>query len=114
MMTSAPDQLQKTLEDLSCEKLKFRWHLQNDGLASTAALEKPNVTDTVDQMVARCGPEGAVKITLDILRKVNENHLAEHLVDKFRGKYSWKPKLTLHLLQCKQSLNNVYMQDLHT
>ncbi|XDV26225.1 hypothetical protein PO909_029987 [Leuciscus waleckii] len=85
MMTSAPDQLQETLEDLSCEKLKkFRWHLQNDGLASTAALEKPNVTDTVDQMVARCGPEGAVKITLDILRKMNENHLAEQLANKFR------------------------------
>ncbi|XP_051747392.1 NACHT, LRR and PYD domains-containing protein 12-like isoform X2 [Ctenopharyngodon idella] len=81
-MTSVQDQLLETLEDLDSEKLKkFQWNLKNDGLASTVDLEKADAIDTVNQIVSRCGPEGAVQITLDILRKMKENHLAEQLED---------------------------------
>uniref|UniRef100_A0A9J7YFC7 Uncharacterized protein n=1 Tax=Cyprinus carpio carpio TaxID=630221 RepID=A0A9J7YFC7_CYPCA len=78
-------QLLETLEDLESKKLKkFKWHLKHDSLASTADVEKADVFDTVDHMVARCGPEGAMEITLNILRKMNENHLAECLENKLK------------------------------
>ncbi|XP_067283775.1 NACHT, LRR and PYD domains-containing protein 12-like [Pseudorasbora parva] len=85
-MAAIKEQLLETLEDLGSEKLKkFKWHLKNEGLASTADLEKPNVNYTVAQMVAHHGPARAVEITLDILRRMKENHLAELLEHKLKG-----------------------------
>ncbi|KAL0199291.1 hypothetical protein M9458_007831 [Cirrhinus mrigala] len=80
-MTSLPHPILETLEDLSSDKLKkFKWHLKNTGLASVADLEKADATtDTVDLVVARGGRDGARKTTLDILRKMKENHLANQL-----------------------------------
>uniref|UniRef100_A0A8C1IMZ5 Pyrin domain-containing protein n=1 Tax=Cyprinus carpio TaxID=7962 RepID=A0A8C1IMZ5_CYPCA len=87
-------QLLETLEDLESKKLKkFKWHLKHDSLASTADVEKADVFDTVDHMVARCGPEGAMEITLNILRKMNENHLAECLENKLKGNHTCKPNI---------------------
>uniref|UniRef100_A0A673MGC6 Pyrin domain-containing protein n=1 Tax=Sinocyclocheilus rhinocerous TaxID=307959 RepID=A0A673MGC6_9TELE len=88
-MTSVPHLLLDTLEGLDSTKLKkFKWHLKNDGIASVADVEKADATDTVELMVARRGQEGAVKITLDILRKMEENHLAEQLQDKHKASVS--------------------------
>ncbi|ROL51984.1 Apoptosis-associated speck-like protein containing a CARD [Anabarilius grahami] len=80
-MASVEEQLLKALEELTTDKLKkFKWYLKNNGSVSTSDLEKADAaTDTVDVMVGRFGPNGAVKITLDILRKMNENHLAKQL-----------------------------------
>ncbi|XP_067259160.1 guanylate-binding protein 4-like [Chanodichthys erythropterus] len=80
-MAMVEEQLLKALEDLTRDKLKkFKWYLKNNGSVSTSALEKADTaTDTVDVMVGRFGPDGAVKITLDILGKMNENHLAKQL-----------------------------------
>ncbi|XP_026095587.1 NACHT, LRR and PYD domains-containing protein 3-like [Carassius auratus] len=103
-------QLLETLEDLESKKLKkFKWHLKHDGLASTADVEKANVFDTVDHMVARCGPEGAMEITLNVLRKMNENHLAEHLENKLKGSVTEDSKAALH--DYTEKLKNKLKQD---
>ncbi|KAL1276400.1 hypothetical protein QQF64_036023, partial [Cirrhinus molitorella] len=47
-----------------------------------SVLGKADATDTVDQMLDRLGPESAVKIMLHILKKMNQNHLAEQLQKK--------------------------------
>ncbi|ROL54807.1 hypothetical protein DPX16_23259 [Anabarilius grahami] len=80
-MATVGEQLLKALEDLDSKKLqKFKWFLKNNGSVSTSDLEKADTaTDTVDVMVERFEPDGAVKITLDILRKMNENYLAKQL-----------------------------------
>lgn len=105
-MTSVQQLLLDTLADLVRDKMKtFKWHLKEDHFASAADLEKAeDATDAVDLMVERRGPEGAVKITLAILRKMNENHLAKQLEDEHKGNYISKPTMTFHQLQCKQSV----------
>ncbi|KAL1276218.1 hypothetical protein QQF64_035841 [Cirrhinus molitorella] len=45
-------------------------------------MEKADIFDTVDKMVACFGPEEAVKVMVDILRKMNQNDLAEQLEKK--------------------------------
>ncbi|XP_073690536.1 protein NLRC3-like [Garra rufa] len=42
-------------------------------------MEKADIFDTVDKIVACFGPEEAVKVMVDILRKMNQNDLAEQL-----------------------------------
>lgn len=85
-MTSVPHLLLETLKNLKSEKLKeFKWYLQKEGIASAADLEKADAIDTVDLMEAFCRPEGAVEVTLEILRKMKENNLAEQLKNKQKG-----------------------------
>ncbi|XP_048036135.1 interferon-induced very large GTPase 1-like isoform X2 [Megalobrama amblycephala] len=87
-MMSVPHLLLETLEGLGSKKLKkFRWLLKHDGLATAADLEKAEeATNTVDLMLDRCEPEGAVMITLKILRNMKENSLAKQLEEKQKGK----------------------------
>ncbi|XP_050957734.1 NACHT, LRR and PYD domains-containing protein 12, partial [Labeo rohita] len=82
-MASVKRKLNDTLDDLEEENLKrFKSYLREDGPIPVSVLEKADATDTVDQMLDRFGPERAVKITLDILKKMNQNHLAEQLENK--------------------------------
>ncbi|KAI2665738.1 NACHT, LRR and PYD domains-containing protein 12 [Labeo rohita] len=82
-MASVKQLLNDTLDDLEEEQLKrFKSYLREDGPIPVSVLEKADATDTVDQMLDRFGPERAVKITLDILKKMNQNHLAEQLENK--------------------------------
>ncbi|KAI2647034.1 NLR family CARD domain-containing protein 3 [Labeo rohita] len=82
-MASVKQLLYDTLDDLEEEKLKrFKSYLRGYGHIPVSVLEKADATDTVDQMLDRFGPESAVKITLDILKKINQNHLAEQLESK--------------------------------
>ncbi|XP_050960244.1 protein NLRC3 [Labeo rohita] len=82
-MASVKQLLYDTLDDLEEEKLKrFKSYLREYGNIKVSVLEKADATDTVDQMLHRFGPERAVKITLDILKKMNQNHLAEQLENK--------------------------------
>ncbi|XP_042602620.1 LOW QUALITY PROTEIN: NACHT, LRR and PYD domains-containing protein 3-like [Cyprinus carpio] len=82
-MTS--EQLLETLDALDREKLKrFNWHLKQDAHASAVDLENADTVVTVDLMMACCGPERAMKITLNILRKMKLNHLAEDLENKLK------------------------------
>ncbi len=84
-MVSVLEQLLATLDDLDTDKLKrFQWRLKNYYGFSAADLEKAGALDTVDLMIKRFGPEEAVKITVDILKKMNHNHLAEELENKHK------------------------------
>ncbi|XP_051569101.1 NACHT, LRR and PYD domains-containing protein 12-like [Myxocyprinus asiaticus] len=82
-MSSVQELLYDTLDDLEEEKLKrFKSLLRQNGHIRAAQLEKADATDTVDIMVDCFGSEGAVKITLKILKKINQNQLAEELQNK--------------------------------
>ncbi|XP_042613513.1 protein NLRC3-like [Cyprinus carpio] len=82
-MESALELLYKTLDDLEKDDLKrFRSLLKEDGRIGAGKLEDADVTDIVNMMVECYGPEEAVKITLKILRKVNQNQLAKELQEK--------------------------------
>ncbi|XP_057187516.1 NACHT, LRR and PYD domains-containing protein 3-like isoform X2 [Triplophysa rosa] len=85
MMASVSELLANSLNELIKDQLKeFQWHLKNlDGVLASK-LENADVLDTVDKMVQRFKPNGAVKITLNILRKMNQNQLAEELENKHR------------------------------
>ncbi|XP_050964137.1 NACHT, LRR and PYD domains-containing protein 6 [Labeo rohita] len=84
-MASVSEQILDALDDLDTEKLKrFKWHLKNYKGFSAADLEKADAPDTVDLMMKRFGPQKAVKITVNILRKMNHNHLAEELEKKHK------------------------------
>lgn len=66
----------------------FQWFLNQDvleGFSSipSSRLENADRQDTVDKMVETYGPEGAVKISLEILRKMSQNQLAETLRNEY-------------------------------
>ncbi|XP_028975642.2 NACHT, LRR and PYD domains-containing protein 3-like [Esox lucius] len=77
--------LLETLEELVDNELKrFKWHLSEGVLEGfphikRSQLEKADRQDTVDKMVKTYGHEGAVEISLEILRRMNQNDLAEKL-----------------------------------
>uniref|UniRef100_A0AAR2K6H8 B30.2/SPRY domain-containing protein n=1 Tax=Pygocentrus nattereri TaxID=42514 RepID=A0AAR2K6H8_PYGNA len=84
MASSVPEILLETLQGLERENLKlFQWYLINgvEGFKCIppAQLEKPELMDTVDKMVQCYECSGAVKITLAILKKINQNQLAMDL-----------------------------------
>uniref|UniRef100_A0A672KGU4 Pyrin domain-containing protein n=1 Tax=Sinocyclocheilus grahami TaxID=75366 RepID=A0A672KGU4_SINGR len=85
-MTEPSDLLLNSLMELVKDDLKeFLWHLQNDHeCISKCEMENADRFKTVDKMVAGFGPEEAVKITVGILRKMKQNHLAEELANKYK------------------------------
>ncbi|XP_051747979.1 tripartite motif-containing protein 16-like [Ctenopharyngodon idella] len=85
MMASVSDHLLDALDDLDTDELKrFKWRLKNLKGFSRTALQKADAPDTVDLMMKSFGPEEAVKIMVDILRKMNQNHVAEQLENKHK------------------------------
>ncbi|KAG1926880.1 protein NLRC3-like [Pimephales promelas] len=80
-MASVKELLLNSLEDLREDHLKkFQWHLENDQERITKSdMENADRMNTVDKMVECFGPEEAVKITVEILRKMNQNNLVEQL-----------------------------------
>ncbi|XP_036418740.1 NACHT, LRR and PYD domains-containing protein 12-like [Colossoma macropomum] len=83
-MANVPQVLLDTLQNLGEKDLKlFQWKLTSgvQGFKSIpkALLENADRLDTVDKMVANHELRGAVAITLDILKKINQNQLAEEL-----------------------------------
>ncbi|KAM9472886.1 NLR family CARD domain-containing protein 3-like isoform 2-T5 [Salvelinus alpinus] len=86
MASSVKERLLAVLDDLSSEELKrFKWHLTTenklDGFLHIpkGQLETTDRHDIVDQMVQKYRGNVAVKITLDILKKISRNDLAEKL-----------------------------------
>ncbi|KAG9331213.1 hypothetical protein JZ751_019743, partial [Albula glossodonta] len=66
------------------ELKRFRWNLTHDvpeGFRPIpkVQLENRDVPDTVDQMLDSHGEEGAVKVTLHILKKTRHHNLAQRL-----------------------------------
>ncbi|KAK2892364.1 hypothetical protein Q8A67_012352 [Cirrhinus molitorella] len=79
------NQLLSALDELVTDELKrFKWHLKSHEGFSAAGLEKADAPDTVDLMMKRFTPEEAVKITVDILREMNLNQMAEDLENKHK------------------------------
>uniref|UniRef100_A0A8C1QAN8 NACHT, LRR and PYD domains-containing protein 3-like n=1 Tax=Cyprinus carpio TaxID=7962 RepID=A0A8C1QAN8_CYPCA len=81
-MTSVKELLVDSLKELVEAELKeFHWHLMNayHKCISKSEMEKADIFDTVGKLVACFGPEGAVKIMVDILRKMKQNDLADQL-----------------------------------
>ncbi|XP_048013171.1 NACHT, LRR and PYD domains-containing protein 12-like [Megalobrama amblycephala] len=84
-MACVKDLLVNSLMELAGADLKtFQWNLKNDERISNSEMENADILDTVDKMVARYGPEEALKITVYILRKMNQNLLAEQLENKHK------------------------------
>ncbi|XP_051743053.1 NACHT, LRR and PYD domains-containing protein 3-like [Ctenopharyngodon idella] len=111
-MASVKDLLDKSLNDLvEAELKKFQWCLVNDHeCISKSEMENADRLDTVDKMVARFGPEEAVKITVEILRKINQNNLAEQLENKHKqGSAAEDSKAALH--EISRRLKNKLKQE---
>ncbi|XP_072548745.1 NLR family CARD domain-containing protein 3-like [Salminus brasiliensis] len=86
-MVNVPEELLKTLWDLlEKDRNSFMRHLTNgvEGFdhIPRGLLEKADREYTVDKMVETYGISGAVEITLTILKKINQNQLAEELKTK--------------------------------
>ncbi|NP_001094426.1 uncharacterized protein LOC571990 [Danio rerio] len=80
-MANVKPLLKNKLEGLVEAELKeFQWYLMNDHVCVTKAeMENADRLKTVDMMVSCFGPKEALKITVDILRKIKKNDLAEKL-----------------------------------
>ncbi|XP_031667306.1 uncharacterized protein LOC116358963 isoform X6 [Oncorhynchus kisutch] len=91
-MLAVLDLLLTSLQELTEEQLKiFQSHLTIGRMLDfppipESQLENTDRQDTVDQMVKRYGPEGAVEITVEILREMNQHDLAKKLQRDHRGK----------------------------
>ncbi|XP_050959626.1 NACHT, LRR and PYD domains-containing protein 12-like [Labeo rohita] len=85
-MASVEDLLLNSLKELGEDHLKeFQWHLTKDhDCIPKSEMENANRYKTVDKMVACFGQEEAVKITVSMLRKMNQNELAEQLENKHK------------------------------
>ncbi|KAK2915765.1 hypothetical protein Q8A67_000139 [Cirrhinus molitorella] len=97
-MASVEELLLNSLEELVKDDLKkFQWHLKKHECISTSEMENADRLNTVDKLVACFGPEKAVKITVSILRKMNQNNLAEQLENEHKqGSTSEDNKASLY------------------
>ncbi|XP_056310630.1 NACHT, LRR and PYD domains-containing protein 12-like [Danio aesculapii] len=80
-MANVKQLLKNSLDELVEDELKdFQWYLTNDHRDfSKAEMENADRRKTVDKMVSCFGPERAVKITVDTLRKIKQNDLADQM-----------------------------------
>ncbi|XP_062313800.1 NACHT, LRR and PYD domains-containing protein 12-like isoform X2 [Osmerus eperlanus] len=112
MATSNKTHLLKTLEQLGEKELKtFKCYLQDkvlDGFdpIPKSRLEGPARTDTVDRMEETYTLEGALKITVEILRKMDQNDLAERLMGVSGSEEAGGNSLTSCLPQEVQGSSN--------
>ncbi len=84
-MSSVKELLVDPLKELVEAELKeFHWRLMNAYHISKSEMEKADIFDTVDKMVVCFGPGEAVKVMSDILRKMNQNDLAEQLENEHK------------------------------
>ncbi|XP_052426528.1 NACHT, LRR and PYD domains-containing protein 3-like [Carassius gibelio] len=86
MMTSVQELFMNSLKELEADALKeFQWHLHKDHeCISKSEMENADRVKTVDKIMVCFRPEEAVKIMVDILRKMNQNNLAEQLENKHK------------------------------
>ncbi|XP_048059718.1 NACHT, LRR and PYD domains-containing protein 12-like [Megalobrama amblycephala] len=114
-MASVKELLEKSLNELEeAELKKFQWHLRNDHESiSKSDMENADRLKTVDKMVECFGPEEAVKITVEILRKINQNDLAKQLENKHKqGSSADGRQATLHdYTETSRRLKNKLKQD---
>lgn len=93
-MASSKELLLKSLEDLETDDIKgFQWRLENLKHLPKSKMENADRYKTVDTMVDQFGQEEAVKITVEILRKINKNNQAEQLENDHKQGNRLKIKL---------------------
>ncbi|XP_034044998.1 pyrin-like [Thalassophryne amazonica] len=84
-----PQLLLETLENLPGDDYKkFKWYLRMEVVEGcepipVSHLESPHQMDTVSKMLERYGKESAVKVTAEILRRMNHNAAAEELLNAY-------------------------------
>uniref|UniRef100_A0A8C1T3B6 NACHT, LRR and PYD domains-containing protein 3-like n=1 Tax=Cyprinus carpio TaxID=7962 RepID=A0A8C1T3B6_CYPCA len=85
-MASVEELLMKSLKELEAAELKeFQWHLHKDHeCISKCEMENADRVKTVNKIMACFRQEEAVKITVGILGKMNQNNLAEQLEKKHK------------------------------
>lgn len=90
-MANVPELLLLSFQHLDSGELEtFQWYLKGhvlDGFPSIpkSQLENANRQVTVDKMVESYSDEGAVRITLDILRKMSLNNLSENFEKNYKA-----------------------------
>ncbi|XP_045921227.1 NACHT, LRR and PYD domains-containing protein 12-like [Micropterus dolomieu] len=84
--------LLNTLKDLSEEEFKeFRWYLDHSNILEVSSkitksvLEKADRLKTVDLMVNKYKPHGALEVTKKVLEKISRNDLVQSLPDTSSG-----------------------------
>ncbi|KAL0148161.1 hypothetical protein M9458_056563, partial [Cirrhinus mrigala] len=86
-MASVKELLVDALKELLEAELKeFHWRLTNTyhNHISKSEMEKADIFNTVDKMAVCFGPEEAVMVMVDILRKMKQNDLAKQLENKHK------------------------------
>ncbi|KAL1246622.1 hypothetical protein QQF64_034513 [Cirrhinus molitorella] len=87
MMASVKELLVDSLKELvEAEMKEFHWRLINayHKQISKSEMEKADIFDTVDKIVVCFGQEEAVKVVVDILRKMSKNDLAKQLENEHK------------------------------
>lgn len=73
-------QLLQILDELNdANKKRFKWYLKQHGQIPSSRIEKAHDADVVDMMMDRFGPNESLKLTVQLLKMMNQNHLAEQL-----------------------------------
>ncbi|XP_042174821.1 uncharacterized protein LOC112238112 isoform X8 [Oncorhynchus tshawytscha] len=88
-----PALLLTSLEELTKEQLKkfqSRGRMLGFPPIPESQLENTDRQDTVDQMVKRYGPEGAVRNTLKILRRIKRHDVAQKLERDHKRATTWR------------------------
>ncbi len=84
-MASVKELIVNSLKELVKDDLKeFQWHLKHHERVSASEMENADVLDTVDKMGKHFGPEEAFTITVNILKKMNQNLLAQELENEYK------------------------------
>lgn len=89
-----PQLLLETLEDLTNDEFRtLKWYLSQEVLKSCKPIGKAHLQDAsridaVDQILRSYKQDLAVKVTVEILRKMNNNLAADDLISKFTGEVS--------------------------
>ncbi|XP_049900337.1 uncharacterized protein LOC126390196 isoform X3 [Epinephelus moara] len=92
-----PQLLLETLEELRDDDFEtLKWYLSMDILEGCKPIPKSRLgkaprTDTVSRMIESYGEESAVKVTVEILRKMGNINAAEKLKSRYAGGKTTKP-----------------------
>ncbi|XP_073703228.1 NACHT, LRR and PYD domains-containing protein 3-like [Garra rufa] len=122
-MAYVKDLLLDSLKKIAKDDLKeFQWHLEKDHeRISKSEMENADRLKTVDKMVDCFGAEEAVNVMVGILKKINQNDLAEQLENKH--KQDLKKFLETHKSNMKEKAECIFegkkekeahLQDIYT
>nr|XP_021331012.1 uncharacterized protein LOC100536116 [Danio rerio] len=112
-MANVEELLKNSLDKLEVAGLnEFLWCLSNDqGDNSKAKMENADRLKMVEKMVSCFGPKGAVKITVDILRKIKQNDWADQLEKTLKQAVNGGSRINVEEL-LKNSLDDLLISEL--